>query len=250
MALWALWYWAVLPVVPPSLRFGDRRLLIITPLVCAAILYVILKKFASHDVRDAPIYLCFYMVMGAAWTGLGTLVLSFFGLSARDDVLERGNKSAAYAIAGGLIGITLCFSGGNIGDGPGWWVVIFAAALSSSSFLVLWCVLDRLTAMADRITVERDMAAGIRLAGFFLGIGMVLGRAVAGTWVSAEATISDFVRIGWPALLLLGIALPMEKFLRSNFHNLSQGIVLKGAVPAVGYVLIGIVILVLTGPWK
>ena len=106
--------------------------------------------------RDDPLYFVFYLLMGAAWVGGGARILSFFGLCARDDVIERGNRAAAAAIAGALLGITLCFAGGNIGDGPGWWVVVFCAVLSTGVLLLFWSILDRATGMADTITIDHD----------------------------------------------------------------------------------------------
>lgn len=34
---------------------------------------------------------------------------------------------AAYAIVGALAGITFSFARANVGNGPGWWVVVFSA---------------------------------------------------------------------------------------------------------------------------
>ena len=70
--------------------------------------------------------------------GLGITALALCDLSARDDVVERSNRAAIPAIAGGLLAITLCFAGGNIGDGPGWWVVMFCGVLSTGTLLLAW----------------------------------------------------------------------------------------------------------------
>jgi hypothetical protein len=34
-------------------------------------------------------------------------------------------------------------------------------------------------------------------------VWLVLGRAVAGTWVDAGSTLADFFRLGWPAAVLV-----------------------------------------------
>ncbi len=44
------------------------------------------------------------------------------------------------------------------------------------------------------IVEERDLASGIRTGGLFIAVGLVLGRAVAGDWVSESATLRDFFR--------------------------------------------------------
>ena len=83
-----------------AITIADRRLLLVTPFFCVAVLFFVLRKFASHDVRDAPQYLGFYIAMGAAWVGLHRVIFSFAGLSARDDVIERKNRAAGFAISG------------------------------------------------------------------------------------------------------------------------------------------------------
>ena len=181
----SLVFW--IPWTLENLRVGHHRAgrgwLNAAPLASGAALCAVLLGFASYDVQDDPVYVVFYMSMGAAWVGLAVrVVLPYLGLSARDDVLERGNVAAAYAMGGAVLGLTLCFAGGNIGDGPGWWVVVFSALLSTGAFFISWFFLDKLTRLADVVTIDRDPAAGLRLAAFFAGSGLILGRAVAGNW--------------------------------------------------------------------
>mgnify|MGYP006204508805 CR=1 FL=1 len=96
------------------------------------------------------------------------------------EMAERGNAAAAYAGAGAVVAIALCFAGGNIGDGPGWWVVVFSAALSTGVFYLLWLFFEGQASISDAITIDRDPAVALRIAGFFVGSGLILGRAVAG----------------------------------------------------------------------
>ena len=70
-----------------------------------------------------------------------------------------------------------CFAGGNVGDGPGWWVVVFCAALSTGALFLLWGALQAATDLADSIVIERDGASAVRLAGFLVACGLVLGRS-------------------------------------------------------------------------
>jgi uncharacterized membrane protein YjfL (UPF0719 family) len=122
-------------------------------------------------VRDDPRYLLFYFFPGAMWVSVAVRCLPLVGLSARDDVVERGNSSAALAIAGAILAITLCFAGGNIGDGPGWWVVVFSAGLATVALLLSWLVLETVARVADVVTIERDEAAGLRLGGWLIACG-------------------------------------------------------------------------------
>lgn len=185
-------------------------------LLCGFTLHYVLRHYASHDVRDSTTYTAFYMIMGAAWIGGAIRAWQMLGISMRDDLLERENTAAAFAIFGALIGLTFCFAGGNVGDGPGWWVVVFAALLSTSTFFVLWGALDKLGGIGEAVTVDRDAASGLRAAGYLIGFGAILGRAVAGNWVSAGATIADFAVLGWPALIVLVMAVVLEKAFGPN----------------------------------
>jgi hypothetical protein len=211
VAAWIGWYVPVARVRGFGVRTRGRGVMASAPPIAALLLFAVLKTAAAHDVRDDPRYLLFYMVLGAAWVGLGTRLIPVLGISPRDDVLERGNRAASYTVAGALLALTLCFAGGNVGDGPGWWVVVFSAALATAALAVLWLVLDAMAAVTDAITVERDAAAGVRAAAFLIAIGAVLGRAVAGDWVSVAATLRDFAVYGWPVIAVLAAAVLLER---------------------------------------
>jgi uncharacterized membrane protein YjfL (UPF0719 family) len=230
-------------------RFRGRGVLWAAPFLCAAFLFVLLKLFSAEDVRDDPDYLAFYMLLGAAWLIAGQTPLPLLGLSFRDDVLERGNRAASYAIAGAFFGITLCYAGGNAGNGPGWWVVVFSAALSTAALLLLWTAFASLTALADRIAIDRDEAAGLRAVGFFVGCGLVLGRAVAGDWISASATLTDFVSLAWPAGLLTMGAAAMERAVRPAAERGPAPAFSCGLLPGLVLAGAGAIAVVLLGPW-
>jgi hypothetical protein len=89
-------------------------------------------------------------------------------------------------------------AGANIGDGPGFEVVLFCSVLATFYLLVLWFLIAWASGLADSITIECDLGAGIRAGGWFAGTGVVIGACVAGDWISAAATLRDFVRYAWP----------------------------------------------------
>jgi uncharacterized membrane protein YjfL (UPF0719 family) len=207
------WYWwyAAMRVQALAVRNAGRSIFVATPPICLAMLFLVLRLWAADDVRYSGTYLMFYTVAGAAWVGFCALWLGFLGISPRDDVIERQNLAAAFATAGALAGITFSFAGANIGNGPGWWVVVFSAGLSTAAFFGLWALVERLTAISESVTIDRAVDAGLRLGGFLVAIGMILGRAVAGDWVSQEATIRDFVAVAWPVLPLTVLAVTIER---------------------------------------
>jgi hypothetical protein len=248
---WLPWLWEGAACARLGSRFVNRWTLYVHPLICAAVLYAVLRLYASFDVRDSAVYVLFYWVMGAAWVGVAArYFLPFFGLSSRDDVVERKNPAAGHAIGGALLGVTLCFAGGNVGDGPGWWVVVFSAALSTAAFFLLWALLDRFTRLADAVTVERDPASGIRLAGYFIGSGLILGRAVAGNWVSLNATVIDFGSLAWPVLLIWLAAAFLERTFRPTRESPLPSPVTHGLAPLGAYVALAVFFVAQAGWWR
>jgi uncharacterized membrane protein YjfL (UPF0719 family) len=248
---WVPWLWEAATCARLGSRPVDRWSLYVHPLICAAVLYAVLRLYSSSDVRDSATYILFYSVMGAAWVGLAArYFLPYFGLSSRDDVVERKNPAAAHALGGAILGVTLCFAGGNIGNGPGWWVVVLSAALSTGAFFLLWTLLDRFTRLADAVTVERDPASGIRLAGYFLGSGLILGRAVAGDWVNIHETVIDFGKLGWPVLLLWLAAVLLERTFRPTKETPLPSPLTHGLAPLGAYVALAAFFLAQAGWWS
>ncbi len=229
---WFLWYRDL--SAGPALRraTGARRTLAFALPAALLVVFAILKSAASFDVRDSVPYLIQYVALGAGWIGLGARTFAWLGLSVRDDVSERGNGAAAIALSGATLGLALCYAGGNIGDGPGWWVVVFASGLATAAFFAAWWLLERLAHVSDWITIDRDPAAGLRFAGFCVAEGLVLGRAAAGHWISAADTLGDLVTIGWPAIVLLGLAVVLEHTLGPSADQPRRSPFACGVLPA------------------
>ena len=238
---WYRWYAAAL-VRTLVIRNASRLIFIIWPIVCLALLFLVLEAWAADDVRGSGTYMVFYMAAGAAWLGACVQLCCLLGISPRDDAVERQNLAAALATAGAMVGITFCFAGANVGNGPGWWVVAFSAALSTGLFFVLWALVENLTGVSERVTVERSDGAGLRLAGFLIAMGMILGRSVAGDWVSAEATVRDFLAMAWPVLPLAGAAAIVERVssydVNAGTEDSLVGLVVAGIFVALSFVYV------------
>ncbi len=228
---WGVWNWHLVAIHRLLCGFQLRLLLGLLPLACGVLLFLVLRYWSATDVRDDSRYLLMYEALGVAWVLVAARCLPYLGYSVRDDVLERRNGAAAWAIAGALVALTLCFAGGNIGNGPGWWVVVFAAALSTVSFFGLWLVFEASARPSRAITIDRDVAAGLRLGGLLTAMGIILGRGVAGDWVSASATIRDFAVHAWPVLVLVGLAFIVER-LTPRMERGTTARLLLGVLPA------------------
>lgn len=246
---WGAWYFGTIMIHPLASRYEQRAALTLTPPACAVILLLVLTTIASHDVVNDPLYIAFYMFVGAAWVGVIAHLVRFLGIHPFEDVAERANTAAGRAIAGALIGATFCFAGGNIGSGPGWWVVLIAAGLATSWWLFLWVLVEAITGRADAITIERDGGAGLRHGAWLAACGLILGRAAAGDWVSLEDTVGDFVRVGWPSVLLLIAALAVETGFRLKPIEPETSFPLSSAAVSTAYVGAALLDLALMGAW-
>ena len=204
---------------------------------CAVLILGVLRFCAADDVRDAPQYIFQYFVMGLAWLRLSVALFSLLGLNTWDDLLERRNVAAAFAWIGAAVACALTYSGGNVGNGPGWWVVVFSSGLASLALFVSWFVLAQWGGLADAVALDRDRAAGIRLGGFLIACGLIFSTAVTGDWVSASATIRDFIARGWPADVLIVLALVVEVSLRRPAGQPRWSIATGGIAPAVVYII-------------
>jgi len=231
---WRSWLGGLLLLQPLSRKPATQFLGWLSPLAAGAALLFVLFKWSSSDVRDAPIYIFFYMVMGFGWAGLWNLILPFAGLSFRDDALELDNDSAGLAIAGSLVGVTLAF---------------FCALLGTGVMLILWMVGAGITRVADAITIDRDISAGWRAAGFFIGSGLILGRAVAGDWHSANETVMDFLAHGWPVLILWAITLALDKVCGPTPQRPAPNSFMFGVMPFVLLMGISLGAVLVEGSW-
>jgi hypothetical protein len=115
--------------------------------------------------------------------------------------------------------------------------------------LILWLISDRITGICDAITIDRDTAAGLRAAGFFIGSGLILGRAAAGDWHSADQTVTDFLARGWPVLLLWIGTIILEFMTRPTPERPTPDPLLFGFIPSFLFVAIGVGVLLGQGHW-
>lgn len=249
LVTWMHWYWCALRVHRLISSPAVLRILLVLPIVCLAVITIILKQYASFDVRDSGTYMFFYVAMGMAWIGL-FLSMPIWGVSIRDDALERRNPAAAITIVGLMLGLTFAFAGGNIGDGPGWWVVVFASGLATINLLLFWWLLNQIAAAVEHVTIDRDRASGVRSAAYLMGCGLISGRAAAGDWVSASATLVDFVEVAWLCVVLLVIAALLERITKPTPTMPHPKFLQFGVLPGIGILAAAVVNVLLLGWWQ
>lgn len=200
------WYGRVVSAWPSMHHKATKAIFGSLPVVAFILIVYTLKTLASFDVVNDLLYIIFYIFFGFAWIFYGMkLVFCFFDLSWIDDAINLRNKSALYALAGAFLGLTFIYCGANIGDGPGWWCVLFAGGLGVIAWFLLGMVVNSFAQIFERISLERDICCGIRTGFYLAASGIILGRASAGDWTSFFSTIVEFTA-GWPAILLALLA--------------------------------------------
>lgn len=244
---WGRWYARLMMVPSWHPQLASRRSMALVPALCAGSMLLVLMTIASADVVNDARYILMYLAMGMAWIGIVVRMGTSLGISHRADAVERSNPAAIMVISGLLIGATACYAGGNVGNGPGWWVVVLCAILANGTLLAGWLVLELMTHVSESVTVERSRASGMRLAGYLIGTGLVCGRAVAGDWVSLDATIRDFAMVAWPAIGLLGLAMALEVVYRPAPGKAEQPILHAGWLPMLTCVGFGVYDVLLYG---
>jgi hypothetical protein len=196
---------------------------------------MVLRLYAADDVRNAPQYLFQYVVLGLAWMRLAVQLFPMVGLHPRDDIFERRNRAAMTAWIGAMTGVALCYSGANIGNGPGWWVVVFSALLSTAALAGVWLALSHWSGLGDAVVVDRDRASAVRLGSALTACGLIFGVAVAGDWVWVPGTVADFLAKAWPAVPVVLAAIGLERSLRPRPEQPQGPIMAAGVAPAAMY---------------
>jgi uncharacterized membrane protein YjfL (UPF0719 family) len=184
--------------------------ILFAPALALGVLVIVLALWSAKEVRFDVRYIVLFMVIGAAWLGWAPLTAAVVGLAPRPNVLERRNAAADFALGGAVLGFGVAFAAANIGEGPTIWTTIGPALLATVGLAVLWTVVEILGRVSDAITIDRDVASGVRLGAFLIAAGLVLGRAVAGDWESADGTLRDFWGQGWPAAVLAAAAIVLQ----------------------------------------
>jgi uncharacterized membrane protein YjfL (UPF0719 family) len=247
---WGLWLRDVFSSAILTRKANHGRIVLLSVILGLAGLYLILRKWSASDVRNSFAYVAFYEVMGAAWLAVVARILAWMGIGLRDDVVERRNFSAALALSGAILGVSICFAGGNIGDGPGWWVVLYCAGLATSGLLLIWLATEFGARVSEAVTVDRDGAAGLRLGALLLASGLILGRSVAGDWQSADSTLRDFVFLAYPVFLLPIAETVITRSSQSSSLQQKNAFSLEGILPAVAYLGLAILYIRSLGLWK
>ena len=252
LAVWALGFWVSNLYLSWRLRVRHSigGILLTGPPVCVAFIWFVLSRWADVRVREEDTDMALLVFLGMAWLAGASCCFAWMGVNIRDDGIERNNVAAAITWASAIIGTAFCYAGANIGSGPSLWNNVFSALLATSTLAGLWLALEVTCGISSSITLERDIASGVRSGGFLAASGLILGRAVAGDWHSTLGTISDFARDAWPVLFLALVAFLGERAFRPTAKRISAPVQTHGAVPAAAYILLALGWLAYLGAWE
>ena len=200
-----------------------------TPVGCCALLLTVLRNWADPEVRDDwALQAEFVIAWGCAvfWTQvLGALL----GLDILEHGVERRNPAAVWAGVGLTLGATLATAGANVGQGPTEATTLGPMFLAVGGLMALWATFSLITGSVAAVTVERDLPSGLRTAALLVALGLILGRSVAGDWVSVPSTLRDYGQQGLaPSATLLGVAAVIEFLERPTTRRPVTSVVRSG----------------------
>jgi hypothetical protein len=208
------------------------------PIVAIVPTCAIVGRWADREVVGHLDYMTLFVLGAAGWALVASQIVSVFGISVRDDVLERRNPAAMIAVCGIVMGAAMVYALCNIGSGPTIWTTIVPALLGTALLFGALFLAELIGgSISDSITIDRDFASGTRLAGAMFGCGIVLGRAGAGDWISWPRTWTDFALLGWPAIILSVVSGIVQRRLRPTTVNPRPNVLKSGVLPAVLFVV-------------
>src|SRR5215472_5345831 len=131
-----------------------------------------IQKWGAAELRSNGGEVVLLTFIGAVWLFVATRLFSWFGLSLRDDAVERKNRAVFVALCGALLAVALTYIGGNLGEGPSYWNNFYSAGLATGALLGLWLVLEIAANVSISVAEERDLASGVSLCGLLLAMGL------------------------------------------------------------------------------
>jgi hypothetical protein len=233
-----------------GLAGNHAKIITFVMVMCVAGIATALHLWGAAEIRADFSEVLLLTGIGAVWLAVTFLFYSWLGICLLDDVCDRNNPAALAAVSGAIIAMALVYAGGGIGEGPSYLNNVVPTGLGAAGIILLWLALEAGARVSISVSEERDVASGLRLGGFLMSIGLIFGRAEAGDWHSDAATVHDFLRDGWPAGLLLVVALFGEWFLRPNKLRPFPSGFLSGLLPALLYLALAAGWTWHLGPWE
>ena len=183
----------------------------IIPVVSIIIIFVIVITLAAPSVVESGFYILFYTILGMVFVFLqARLMRLFWDLSWWYDVLNLNNKAAVLPVFCGMVGTAILYAAMNIGDGDGWWCVLVPFIMCWGLWFLLAMLLLSFGQLAEKITVERNINAGLRFSFYLIVLALLISWINMGDWTSFGVTVEEFMA-SWPVIILAFIILVIER---------------------------------------
>jgi uncharacterized membrane protein YjfL (UPF0719 family) len=174
------WYVSLGRVTTMASSHLDRLPLYLAPPLCLLVMPpCMLDRAWGYRAGLPPVLIC--SASGMTLVFAASLFFPFLGISPRDDVAERRNRAAGWAVAGAQFGLALAFALAAGSAPPGSRLPEALGAGAMVVLIVVWVVYEKRTSASEAITVERDVRAALRLAALLPAAGLLIGLAVTVT---------------------------------------------------------------------
>jgi hypothetical protein len=224
-----------------------RIALAIVPLIGLGGIAAVLCRWADPQVRGHVDYVLLFLVVGAAWIFAAGWSLRLLGIGIRDDAVDRNNVAATIVAFGMLLAVAIVYALANVGGGPTIWTTFGPAAAATAVLFVVMLLMEVVGgSVAETITLDRDIACGVRMAGAWISCGLVLGRAAGGNWISAHQAAIDLAAFGWPAIMIALAAGIIHRLRRPTPEQPNPSILFSGLVPGLVFMTLGLIVVSLT----
>ncbi len=202
---------------------------------------LILGRWADPQVVGHLDYTILFQIGSVAWILASAGCMQLLGISVRDDALERNNPAALIALGGTMSGAGLIYALSNVGTGPTIWTTIVPALAATILLVLLWLMIEWIGGgVADAITIDRDVATALRLAGATVGCSIVLGSAASGNWIAWDRTWIELIVRSWPACVIAAVAGITQRIKQPTLWDPHPAVLTFGLIPGLAFLIVGI----------
>jgi uncharacterized membrane protein YjfL (UPF0719 family) len=190
------------------------------------IITAVLSGPGHKDIMIDVMWVLIYGIAGIILLAIIALWATRIILSAKClESIRQGNIAAAIAMAGAFIGTGAVISATVTGESTGTWiptVVFFVAGIIA--FFVITYLYRLLTSYDDvKEILDKNVPAAMSYAGMMIAVGLIVGNAIKGNFISYEASFKDF---GY-ALIVVVALYPVRQWI-------VQGLLLGGGFSLYG----------------
>lgn len=236
------WYRPLATATALHVPASHQLLLALVPIVGWLLLGIVLQNWSDPVYVAGHLdYTLLFMFGGGIWMFLGISLLPWVGISWRDDAVGRHNGAAVVAVCGAMLGITIAYAYCNIGNGPTISTTLVPALVAGLTLFVLFRMVEAIADPVELVTVERDLAAGLRTGAFFIACAIVLGRAMAGDFHGWDEVFITYATFGWPAVFFVLIAAACDRLFAPRPDQPHPNAIAFGLVPGLAMILAAIV---------